>query len=301
MMRGTYESYAASPQVRQFAPGGHHAALIITHDVDDVVSFEYEHEYVDLEKSLGIKSTMFYTTNPYDTGFFAALYTPSGMQAIQYAVDNGFDTEDHSFGHFPDFNLAPYGTGNETAANYMPTFSSGTGTTTGDSVIGELGVSRWLLENDFGLTVAGFRSGYLLSNPKLVEGLNATGYQRDSSYAAGLTRGSTPFVDFTYDPGTGNVTPYPVMEYPVTLSDDQAPLDSTTYNQYIDAWESVIRSNYANNTPTVLLIHPVDDTIRLQIFQDLLHRVADLDLWIGDWKTFAQFWEAQGVTNARWP
>jgi len=301
LMRGTYESYAANPQVRQFAPGGHHAALIITHDVDDVVSFEYEHEYVDLEKSLGIKSTMFYTTNPYDTGFFAAVYTASGMQAIQYAADNGFDTEDHSFGHFPDFNLAPYGTGNETAANYMPTFSSSTGTTTGDSVIGELGVSRWLLENDFGLTVDGFRSGYLLSNPKLIEGLNATGYQRDSSYAAGLTRGSIPFVNFTYDPTTGNVTPYPVMEYPVTLSDDQAPLDSTTYNQYIDAWESVIRSNYANNTPTVLLIHPVDDTIRLQIFQDLLHRIADLDLWIGDWKTFAQFWEAQGVTDARWP
>ena len=28
---------------------------------------------------------------------------------------------------------------------------------------------------------------------------------------------------------------------------------------------------------------------------------AHLDLWIGDWKTFAEFWEAQGVTCERWP
>jgi hypothetical protein len=301
IMRGTYEGYAASPQVRKFAPGGHHAALIITHDVDDATSYEYMHEYVDLEKSLGVKSTMLYTTNPYDTGFFSALYTASGMQAIQYAVDNGFDTEDHSFGHFPDFNLAPFGTGNETAANYMPTYSTAIGSTTGDSVIGELGVSRWLLENDFGVTLTGFRSGYLLVPQNFMQGLVETGYQRDSTFAAGLTRGSFPFVSFTVDATTGAVTTYPVMEYPLALSDDQAPLDSTTYNQYLNEWESVIRSNYANNAPTVVLLHPVDDTIRIQFLKDLLNRVADLDLWIGDWKTFAQFWEAQGVTDARWP
>ncbi|HUX09964.1 MAG TPA: hypothetical protein VMW51_04930, partial [Terriglobia bacterium] len=216
-------------------------------------------------------------------------------------VDNGFDTEDHSFGHFPDFNLAAYGTGSETAANYLPTYSFITGTTSGMSVIGELGVSRWLLENDFGLTVPGFRSGYLLAPQNFMQGLTATGYQRDSTYAAGLTRGSFPFAGFTVNETTGAVTTYPITEYPVSLSDDQAALDASTYNQYINAWESVIRSNYANNTPTILLIHPVDDTIRLQIFQDLIQRVSDLDLWIGDWKTFARFWEAQGVTNARWP
>lgn len=301
LMRGTYEGYAANPQVRSFAPGGHHAALIITHDVDDVLAYEYLHEYVDLEKSLGIKSTMLFTTTPYDTGYLAALYTASGMEAIQYAVNNGFDVEDHSFGHFPDFNLAPLGTGNETANNYMPMYDAGTGTTSGDSVIGEMGVSRWLLENDFGITVDEFRSGYLLAGQDFMQGLLETGYQRDSTYAAGLTRGSFPFVDFTVDATTGAVTTYPVMEFPLAISDDQAPLGSTTYDQYLNEWDSVIRSNYANNAPTVLLIHPVDDTIRIQILQGLLNRVADLDLWIGDWKTFAQFWESQGVTDARWP
>lgn len=63
----------------------------------------------------------------------------------------------------------------------------------------------------------------------------------------------------------------------------------------------MIRSNYANNPLTILLIHPVDDQVRIRILQDILRRVTDLDLWIGDWKTFAQFLEAQGMTDARWP
>ena len=299
LVRGSYEGYAASPQERQFAPGGHHAALIVTHDVDAIVSYDNVPKYVDLEKSLGIKSTFLFTTNPYDTGWIAPMYVGTGMEDIQYALDAGFDIESHSFGHFPDFSTAPFGTGSETAGNYMPMFSWITMLTSGMSVIGELGVSRWLIQNDFGIPVEGFRSGYLDIPADFVKGLSETGYQRDSTYAAGLTRGSFPFVTFDVDTSTGTVTTYPVMEYPVAISDET--IDSTTYAQYLSEWEAVIRANYANNAPTLLLIHPVDDTIRLQALQDLLNRVSDLDLWIGDWKTFAKFWEAQGVTDSRWP
>lgn len=299
LMRGSYEGYAPNLEERQFAPGGHHAALIITHDVDAIVSYENVPKYVDLEKSLGIKSTFLFTTNPYDTGWIAPMYDGTGMESIQYALDAGFDIESHSFGHFPDFATAPFGTGSETAANYMPMFSWTTMLTSGMSVLGEMGVSRWLLQNDFGVSVEGFRSGYLDIPGDFLKGLSETGYERDTSYSAGLTRGSFPFVTFDVDTSTGTVTTYPVMEYPVTISDET--IDSSTYDQYLSEWESVIRANYANNAPTILLLHPVDATIRLQALQDLLQRVADLDLWIGDWKTFAKFWEAQGVTDARWP
>ncbi len=295
-----------SPQIRQFAPEGHHAALIITHDVDAIVSYDLVPAYVDLENSLGVKSTFLFTTTPYDTDYIAPMYVASGMENIQYALNPGFDIESHSFGHFPDFTAATFGSGSETASNYEPMFTptpagSETCCTSGMSTIGELGVSRWLLENDFGITVKGFRSGYLDIPPDFLQGLNQTGYQRDSTYAYGLTRGAFPFA--TFDVSSGVVTTYPVMEYPVAISDDQAPFDSTTYTQYLNEWKAVIQANYANNAPTILLIHPVDDTYRIQAEQEIIQWATSSypDLWIGDWKTFAEFWEAQGVTCARWP
>jgi hypothetical protein len=299
LMRGSYEGFAPSPQIRQFAPEGHHAALIITHDVDAIVAYDLVPAYVGLENSLGVKSTFLFTTTPYDTDFIAPMYVASGMENIQYALNWGFDIASHSFGHFPDFDLAPLGTGAESAANYVPMYDSVTGTTSGMSTIGELGVSRWLLENDFGITVKGFRSGYLYISPDFLQGLSQTGYQRDSTYAYGLTRGAFPFA--TFDVSSGVVTTYPVVEYPVDISDEY--LDATTYTQYLDKWKAVIQANYANNAPTILLLHPVDDTYRIQAEQEIIQWATSSypDLWIGDWKTFAEFWEAQGVTCARWP
>lgn len=302
LMRGSYEGWPANPQIRQFAPAGHHAALIITHDVDATVSYNNVPAYVDLETSLGIKSTFLFTTNPYNTGWIGPMYVASGMKRIRYALDHGFDVESHSFGHFPDFKLAPFGTGSENASNYMPQYTetpSGSLTccTSRMSTIGELGVSRWLLENDFGISVESFRSGFLEIPPSFFKGVSETGYRRDATFASGLTRGSFPFVGFQLV--SGNVVTYSVMEYPLAISDDK--INSAIYSQFLDKWEAVIRANYANNAPTILLIHPVNTGIRLQALQDILTRVSDLDLWIGDWKTFAHFWEAQGVTNARWP
>jgi hypothetical protein len=268
---------------------------------------------VDFEESLGVKSTYLFTTNPYDTGYIEPMYTPSGIADIQYAISHGFDVEDHSFGHFPDFLVAPYSVGppTEDASNYLPMFTSNPPgsldcCTSGMSVVGEAGVSKWLLENDLGIAVSAFRAGYLDAPPDLIRGLSDIGYRRDSTYALGLTRGSFPFVLFDVDdtvtPNT--VTTYHLMEYPLAISEDQVPaLDSTTINDYLSAWENIIRINYNNNAPTVLLIHPIDTGVRFQILQQLLLDLQSqgMDVWVGDMKTFAQFWEGQGVTNARWP
>ncbi len=95
----------------------------------------------------------------------------------------------------------------------------------------------------------------------------------------------------------------------MVISDDASPaagltgLSSTTLNAYLQVWERIIKFNYDNNAPTVLLIHPVDTGVRFQAEQQLLADLQSqgLDLWVGDLKTFATFWENQGVTNARWP
>ncbi len=210
LMRGSYEGFASNPQEREWAPGGHHAALIITHDVDATVSYQNVPAWVDFEDSLGIKSTFLFTTLPYDSGYIAAMYTASGHEDILYALEHGFDVESEGFGHFPDFASAPYSLTNppsETAANYMPKFTptppgSQTCCTSGMSVVGEVGVSKWLLDNDFNIQVNSIRSGFTLVPPNFLEGLAATGYSRDLSYLLDLTRGSFPFVTFSLNTST---------------------------------------------------------------------------------------------------
>jgi hypothetical protein len=319
MMRGTYETYAANPQERQWAPDGHHAAVIITYDNDAVVAYQNVPATVDFNESLGINATYNFTTLPYDSGYIAPMYTASGKEDVQYAVSHGFDVEGEGFGHFPDFGTAPYSLTSppsETAANYMPEFTPtlpdpSLCCTSGLSVIGEVGVSKWLLENDFNIKVTGIRSGFTLVPPTFIQGLATTGYQRDQSYLNDLTRGAFPFVAFTIDASTTptTVTTYPVMEYPMSISDDASPaagltgLNTSTVSQYVDAWMKVTQFNYDNNTPTVVLIHPVDTTARFQVLQQFLAAIknAGMDMWVGDLTTFAKFWESQGVTNANWP
>lgn len=318
LMRASYEAYAANPQERQWAPGGHHAALIITHDVDATVSYQNVPAGVDFENSMGFKSTYLFTTSPYDNGWIDGMYSAAGHQDIQYALDHGFDVQGHSFGHFPDFQTAIYSLTNppsETAANYEPMFTLITTSpfccTSGMSAVGELGVSKWLLENDFSIPITTFRAGYTEIPSTLLQSLSVTGYQRDLSYLNDLTRGAFPFVTFTLDTSATpiTVTTYHVMEYPMSIADDASPdvgltgLDTTTVSQYVDAWMKVIKFNYDNNAPTVLLLHPIDTTARFQVMQQLIAAIQNqgLDLWIGDLTTFAKFWEAQGVTNANWP
>jgi hypothetical protein len=306
LLRGVYEDAAgANAQIRQFAPNGKHAALILTHDIDDITSYERTPVFAQLEHGLGVKATFNFTTSPYDTGWVEAFYDASGRQEIQQALDLERDIEAHSVGHFPDFHLAPFGSGTESAANYFPQYSYDLNQTLGMSVLGELGVSRWLLENDFPITVEGFRSGYLDVPNRFMEGLKETGYRRDSTYAAGVTRGSFPFVAFSVV--SGAVTTYPIVEYPVGISDDQhdLPFNAANYPQYLSEWKAVITANYYNNAPTVLLIHPVADygDLRQQAEQDIIQWATSMypDLWIGDWKTFAEFWEAQGTTCQGYP
>jgi hypothetical protein len=275
--------------------------------VDDQTSYDQIPLFAQYESSQLIKATYNLTTSPYDNGQEAGYYNAAGMQNAREALNLGHDIESHSFGHFWDFNKAPYSLADpptETAANYWPQDpcygdSPTTACTDGFSVVGELGVSRWLLESDFGITVEGFRSGYLEIPGRFLEGLSKTGYRRDSSYASGPTRGSFPFVAFVA-PG-GSVTTYPIMEYPIAISDDG--LTDTNLSEFLDKWENVIQANYNNNAPTILLIHTALPGPRLAAEQEIIQWATSSypDLWIGDWKTFAEFWEAQGVTCTRWP
>ncbi|MDX1632262.1 MAG: hypothetical protein R3234_10395, partial [Thermoanaerobaculia bacterium] len=243
-----------------------------------------------------VHATYFFTTTAFDTGWIRQLYDTTSRGIIQQALDAGHHLGSHSFSHFPDFYWSiPLGE-SATAESYFPQYSWYVDETFGVSIVGELGVSRWLLEQDFGIPVDSFRSGYLLRPFDFEQGLTLTGYRRDTSFAGGPARGAFPFRLWD-DDELGNVTTFPVLEYPMTL--DDTGLDQTL--TVVDAWEEVLRANYANNAPTVLLVHPTPDLEGVDAIHELLSRIGDLDLWIGDLGTFGEHWEAQGTTCSRWP
>ncbi len=291
LLRGIYEGWAgAGAPLRNFAPEGKRAALILTHDADSTQLYANVPNFMQVETAHGVKSTFLFTTSPYSNGWISGIYSNTGKQVIAQVSDAGFDIASHTFGHFPDFQLAPSGTGAEDAGVYLPHYSTDLTHSTGVSAIGETGVSRWLLEGDFGIVIEGFRAGHLMVPPSLPDALSRTGYRRDSSFTGGMTRGSFPYPRFSTE--TGFIL-YPVMEYPIAISDHG--LEEATFEATLEKWLTLIRINADNNAPTVLLIHPSSDATRQQALEAILDRIAGLDLWVGDWKSFATFWEAQGV------
>jgi hypothetical protein len=206
----------------------------------------------------------------------------------------GFDIGSHSFGHFRNFAACSPGTGNESAENYLPT-ASGEGMSTDCTVLGELGVSRYLLERDLARGVESFRAGHLSIPPDLFASMARLGYRRDSSVPAGFTGAVFPFVQFGY--ASPEITEYPIMEYPLSISDNK--LDSTNVQETVESWRAVLAANAANGMPTVLLVHPSPRPGRFEALQQFISSVNDGTYWITDLRSFADFWEGQGVIRRR--
>ena len=293
LARGVYEELAQTSVPRNFAPGNHQAALIVTHDVDATSSYQRIVEFSEWEQARGFNSTFTVTVSPFKTGWAGYLYTETGKKSISTALEMGADIQSHSIGHFPDFDLIEKGDGTETASNYAPYYDIHEAAAINASVFGEVGVSRWILNQDFSLAIESFRAGHLVYPETLFEVLAQTGYKRDSSFTAPSTSGSLPYE--TFDADSGLVTRYPITEYPISISD--TGLDGSNYEEIAESWFAVLEANYANNVPTMLLLHNSDKEGKLEAMQHLLDLIEadNLDLWIGNWKEFAQFWESQGM------
>ncbi len=87
-------------------------------------------------------------------------------------------------------------------------------------MLGELRVSKYLLEKVVGAEVRSFRPGHLSYPEKLPEALAATGYRYSSNLTANSTQTHLPFQLSHGRSGRGLVE---VWEFPVTIEDEKAP------------------------------------------------------------------------------
>ncbi len=296
LIRRSYERYTKAPSLRPFAPQDKRAAVILTHDFDASNAYPgWRDAYMPLEKSLGFNSTLFIQTSYRSTGFTSGFYAPAENKAIlAQSKAEGFNIQTHSVTHAPDFDKFPIGTEILDPAQYQPRYNSATATMTGGHILAELTLSAELLKKDLGVSVRGWRSGFLL-RPKALPAIEeAAGFYYDANMCASQQGGAFPYLLLAdYDISGAETS---VLTFPLSAGDMY--IETRTPEQNTAMWIDVTLKTAANGAPTVFLLHPNHPDIKLAAFQNWLNWLkTQPDLWVGGLDEYYTWYRGKGIRS----
>ena len=177
------------------------------------------------------------------------------------------------------------GDGTETYPQYHPFVQTDT-RTTGATIMGELRVSKFLLEHfSRGQITESFRPGFL-SNPSLMpQALASSGYKYSSSSTANISLTHLPF-QLSYGREFSAFTP--VFEFPITVEDE---LDAPMINRLEDGI-TLARNIAKIGGLYVVLIHTDIVDSRLEYQKAIVNEVKPY-AWMGSMREFGQWWSAR--------
>jgi hypothetical protein len=266
-------------------PGDKSLSVLITHDIDYTRSVDNAVGYAEWEHHAGIPATYFiqtkYVKDWNDDVFFDNAERPN-MQKLRTL---GGELASHSVSHSRSFGQFPLGTGIEQYPSYHP-FVHSQMVTTGGTVLGELRVSKALIESlEPGDSVTAFRPGHLAEPRALPQALAATGYRYSSSTTAGSSLTHLPFA-LDYDrAGTGETG---IFEFPITIEDEALP----PMDQRLPQALAVARNIARYGGEVVILIHPNVLDFKLRFEQGFVTAMRD-SAWFGTTSGFGRWWEAR--------
>ena len=217
-IRDLYVEGEDDPYLIGTAPAGRRGSLILTHDIDATQSVANSEDYARVIAKRGLSATFFVQTK-YVRDWNDDIFFNDASVPVLKRVARQMELGSHTVAHSRAFKSFPLGTGAERYPAYRPFVESRT-TATGGSVLGELRVSKYLLEKVVGAEVRSFRPGHLSYPEKLPEALAATGYRYSSNLTANSTQTHLPFQLSHGRSGRGLVE---VWEFPVTIEDEKAP------------------------------------------------------------------------------
>lgn len=266
-------------------PFGKALSVMITHDVDYSESLKNAVEYARLEKELGVRGTYFiqtkYMHDYYDKTFFDEKATEN-LKLIQRL---GMEIGSHSVSHSPVFDEFPVGTGKESYPKYRPKVT-GKSTTRGGTILGELRVSRFLIEHFAkGVSIKSFRPGHLLNPEALPQLLEATGYKYSSSASANVALTNLPFqLDYNRDRSAETS----IFEFPVALEDELPPALEKRLPEALKLADSI--SRYGGIY--VVLIHTNVIGTKYEFERKLITALMGKG-WFGSVTDFGDWWRAR--------
>jgi Polysaccharide deacetylase len=266
-------------------PDGKPLAVMITHDIDYARSVDNAQAYADFERSQKILATYFvqtkYIRDYNDDVFFNDTESPR-LRRLRVM---GMELASHSVAHSRQFATIPIGTGDERYPSYHP-FVQDAKNTTGATVLGELRISKYLLESlDAGDTVTAFRPGYLAEPRALPQALAAVGYRYSSSTTADASLTHLPFA--LTDDRAGEAESG-IFEFPVSIEDEAPPRMDARVNDALDVARRVAR--YGGEM--VVLIHPNVIDYKLKFEQGFVTALRPT-AWFGTVSQFGHWWAAR--------
>ena len=266
-------------------PDGKSLSVLMTHDVDYKKSLKNAVKYARMEKGLGIRSTYFiqskYTHDYNDTSFF----DDEGTAYIKEVKTLGMEIASHSVSHSLQFDSFDLGSGNEIYPNYQPRVRSRS-RTSGATLMGELRVSKFILENQIdGSTVTAFRPGYLRIPRKLPEALMWSGYKYSSSVTANKSLTHLPFQSMK---SRGYKNEVDIFEFPVTVDDETLPRMDKRLPDAIRLADTL--AQYGGLF--VVLSHPDVLSYKYKFAEGFINHTKAY-AWFGSVSDFGDWWSAR--------
>lgn len=154
----------------------------------------------------------------------------------------------HTIAYSRVFSKFQMGTGREAYPSYAPSAKDRT-TALNASVLGELRVSKLLLDHFSDQTIVSFRPGELSNPVGLPQALLATGFRYSLSPTANNSLTHLPY-QLTYDRLTDREVD--IFEFPVTIEDEELPKMGVRLPQALEVARNI--SRYGGSV--VVLIHP---------------------------------------------
>jgi hypothetical protein len=271
------------------APLGREVAVLLTHDVDESAAVRLAASFAESERRQDVRATYFllpkYSLPEFGDDAYL-FHTIGGRPTADWWRDldrQGHELASHSAAHASDFDQPgpwPMGTGAETFETYDPRFECdgpypeeecagvskvrrcrmasgecGLWKTVGGSLLGDLRVSKLLVEQVSSAPVQAFRPGFLLWPKQLNEALAAVGYAYTSIGTCNTHLTHLPY-QLNHGKGRSEVD---VFEFCLASDDQDQPLSAadgpgTRLHQAVD----LVHRLAAYGGVFVQLIHPAD-------------------------------------------
>lgn len=288
-LRDIYVQGEPMPWLIDTVPGNRDVSIIFTHDVDFGPSITNSRAYADTLAQAGVQGTFFIQTKYMRDWNDEPFFDQAAAGTISELVDMGMDVGSHTVAHTRELEHLQMGTGRERYPRYRPIVTDDFHVE-GATILGELRVSKWLLEELTGAEVVSFRPGRLSYPFSLPEALQATGYRHSSSISANLTMSHLPF---QLTSGRADGTLVPVFEYPVTIEDELDP----PMGARLDDGLALIDRIAQDRGVVVILTHPDITDHKLSYTRGVLERWRER-AWMGSLAEFGAWWSARDALEA---
>ncbi len=288
LLKDMYADGNASAVTLSPTPAGKALSVLLTHDLDSRRSFPNALAFAEFERKQRLPATYFIQTKYVRDWNDVAFLTAGNVAVLKRLARLGMELGSHTVSHSRQFNGFPLGGGDETFPAYQPLVKDAT-TTVHGTILGELRVSRFLLQHLSGEHIISFRPGYLRDPFDLPQALAATGYQFGSSVTA---NDSLTHLPFQLDYARGSVGETNVFEFPVTVEDQAPPFLLARLPHAIGLARAVARYNGL----FVVLIHPNVVGYKLE-FERRLVRALRPFAWFGTLADYGRWWRSRNAVG----